>query len=547
VERLAERPGHVTASERTASLLRIVARLMQARSGRPAEDTEALLRSAAYSASRLNVEMMQALLEHANAAHGSEEAALAASLVGRMTPPAVATFVARNVGAEHGATARLAQAFEALVTGDEQRDAVLEAAFEEAQRSALGREAGFDELWQRAAGMLRSYSDKAFVSDSYGRELSHARTQATDVERLSDDPPERVQAWVATVAPAVVEALDHQLLLDLLRIEQDPLQWGLVAGTAATEVERVMMRGDAAAARRLVEPLVAEYGSAGRLGHRSAAGRILEQLVGGRFIGHVVAQLRTSDDDAATALRDLCHLIGPVVIRPLAEALAAEQNHRPLLRLREVLLGFGAAGRQSVEQLKLSPNPAVRRTAIELLRIFGGQEALPELASMLDDADPQVQREAIRAIVLIGSNEAYAVLERALLTAGAVARDTILQQLLALHDRKAVPLLCYVLRHTTPRGKLVDVHVAILDELGGLGPHPASTSILEEVLHRGEWWAPRRTAKLREAAAVALRRLGSPEARAVLLSASERGTRGVRKLARAQGAMIRPAPLERAR
>ena len=34
------------------------------------------------------------------------------------------------------------------------------------------------QLWQGAADMLTSYSDKKYVSDEYGRELSSARTQA---------------------------------------------------------------------------------------------------------------------------------------------------------------------------------------------------------------------------------------------------------------------------------------------------------------------------------------------------------------------------------
>ena len=44
-----------------------------------------------------------------------------------------------------------------------------------------------------------SYSDKSFVSDEYGRELSGTRTQAIEVERVSDDPPDRIQAWLVTV------------------------------------------------------------------------------------------------------------------------------------------------------------------------------------------------------------------------------------------------------------------------------------------------------------------------------------------------------------
>jgi hypothetical protein len=82
--------------------------------------------------------------------------------------------------------------------------------------------------------MLTSYSDKNFVSDAYARELSGARTRAVEVERVSDDPPERVQQWLGTIGDSALRALDLSLLLDLLRIEDDPLRWNAVA-TVATE------------------------------------------------------------------------------------------------------------------------------------------------------------------------------------------------------------------------------------------------------------------------------------------------------------------------
>src|SRR5207244_12189611 len=179
----------------------------------------------------------------------------------------------------------------------------------------------------------------------------------------------------------------------------------------------------------------------------------IEKLAAGPLVRYLVIHLRKVHDRDVASLNRLALTLGPGVIRPLAEALAGEEHKRALSRLREMLLGFGAAGRQSVERLKHSANPAVRRTAIELLRAFGGREALPELASMLDDADPHVQREAIRAIVQIGTEEAFAVLEHALV-GGNTSRDTILQQLIGLRDDKAVPLLCYVLNHTAPRGNL---------------------------------------------------------------------------------------------
>ena len=138
---------------------------------------------------------------------------------------------------------------------------------------------------------------------------------------------------------------------------------------------------------------------------------------------HMVGHLRTIDDAVFDHVKALCQALGAAVIRPLAEALAAEDRGRAFRRLTDVLVSFGSRGRDAVEQLKNSQNPAVRRTAIYLLRAFGGNDALPELAPLLEDADVNVQREAIRAIVTIGTDEAYGLLENGLdVGVGPIAR-----------------------------------------------------------------------------------------------------------------------------
>jgi HEAT repeat protein len=201
-----------------------------------------------------------------------------------------------------------------------------------------------------------------------------------------------------------------------------------------------------------------------------------------------------------------------------------EENGRAVRRLQEILIGFGAAGREPVEPLKRSPKATLRRTAVELLRMFGGQDALADLAAMLDDTDAQVQRDAIRAIAQIGTDPAFAVLQKALMN-GTASGSTITQQLISLREPRAVPVLCYVLEHSKPRGRLVEVHTQIMDALAALGPHAESVRTLQAALHRGEWWAPSRTAVLRRAAALALWRIGSPEALAVIEDAARRGGR----------------------
>jgi HEAT repeat protein len=106
------------------------------------------------------------------------------------------------------------------------------------------------------------------------------------------------------------------------------------------------------------------------------------------------------------------------------------------------------------------------------------------------------------------------------------------REVIGLRDSRAVPSLAAVLKTTSPRGAVVALHEAIIDALSGLGAHEASTAALRDALDRGDWWAPRRTAALRRAAAAALKRIGSPETLAVLDDALRSRSRGVRAAAR---------------
>jgi hypothetical protein len=527
----AEGAGSGTIGARAAALLNLIRKAIDRLRENDRLDEAAVLQSVADSAAQMTPDMMLSFLQEAREEKQRGDAPVAAPILARMGDDTIAKFVAGSVVAERGASQRLALAFQSLVPELERKERLLDLAKAVARQTPLGTENGFENLWQGAAELLTSYSDESFVSEEYARELSGSRAQAIEVERVADDPPERMQTWLASVSETAVRELDIALVQDLLRIEGDPAAWESIAAVAADEIERRTLLGDIATAHTLLDTLVAERSDGGRASLRSPAEAVLTKLAGGHIIRHIVTHLRKVADADVEPLTRLCHVIGPSIVRPLAIALAAEENNRAIRRLRELLLSFGAAGRQWVEQLKHSPNPAVRRMAIDLLRVFGGREALPELASMLDDADPQVQRESIRAIVQIGTDEAFAVLEHALVS-GAASRDTILQQLIGLRDDKAASLLCYVLNHTAPRRQLVAVHAQIIEALGNLAAHPDSIETLRVILYRGEWWAPFRTGALRHAAAAALQRLGTPQAAVVLDHAATRASRGVRNVAR---------------
>jgi len=246
---------------------------------------------------------------------------------------------------------------------------------------------------------------------------------------------------------------------------------------------------------------------------------------------HIVIHLASVDDSQFERVKTMCLQFGEVLVRPLAEALAAEQRSRPRERLTAILVAFGAVARRQIERLKNSANAAVRRTAIQLMRQFGGSEALPELTELLDDTEPQVQREAVRAILNIGTDKAFQVLREALATGSAQSRDAIMQSIGSVRDERATPLVAYILRNVDHR-RLTSVYLRAIEQLGALKDPEAVQPLAEAFKKPGEWWAPRRTSAIRAAAAAALARVGTTEAFAVLEEAVTNGPRGLRNAAR---------------
>lgn len=527
VERGAE-GGGITA--KSSALLRMLRGILDAVGTADPERLEPVLGNMATAVGQLTPEMLLGLLEQRSVEQGPQ---LMSAVVSRMTDGTIARFVARNVAEDAGATDRLAVAFQSLVKDEQQRPRLLALAKDDMAATALGGAPGFEQVWGHVAEkLLTSYTDKSYVSDEYARELSGARTQAIEVEQVSDDPPERISAWLGTVATTELRALDLTLLLDLLRIEPDDEQWGSLMLPVVRLLEDLLLIGDFDAAPQLVAVIVHAANEAESASRRQRALVAIDVLIQGPMMRHITTHLATVDEAQYERVKAMCVSLGEVLVRPLAETLSVEERPRTRERLTGILLAFGAAGRRTVERLKSSQNAAVRRTAILLMRQFGGSEALPELTELVDDSEPQVQREAVRAILNIGSDEAYRIIAQALTGGTARTREAIMQSLTSQRDERAAPLFAYIVEHVDHRGPLSAVYLRAIEALGALRD-PEGIGPLKAALYKGEWWAPRRTSLLRGAAAAALARIGTPEAIGILEQAIAGGSRGIRNAARA--------------
>jgi hypothetical protein len=538
--------GAQTLEGKTAAMIRLIQGIVELVNKQKPESLEPVLRNVADAVGTLSPDMMVSLLMHGSGrggassggpSEGGEDGPGTSDLVGavvqRMSDRTIAKFVARNAIAEGTAMDRLALAFHTLVRDGEQRDRLLRMARTDAEASPLGNTSGFEEVWgQVAQRLLKSYSDEPFISTAYARELSGARSEAISVEKLAEDPAERVAGWMATVATGELRQLDITLLMDLLTIEQDNARWTELMTPIVALIEDLLLVGDVESAETLLDAIRSLSGPETSKERRQAGLIAYDLLASGSMLKHIITNLASMDETQFAKVKTMCTSLGEVLVRPLAEALSAEDSAATRERLTAILIAFGPAGRRQVERLKLSPNPAVRRTAVYLLREFGGTDALPDLTELLDDNEAQVQREAVRAIMNIGTDRAFRVLEQALVTGSEASREAIMRSLGAVRDERAAPLFAYIVSHVDHRGPLGSIYARAIEALGTL-KDPAGIPALKGALYRGEWWAPRRSGALRRTAAAALARIGTDDALGVLEEAARRGSRGVRAAARA--------------
>jgi hypothetical protein len=524
----------------TAALLNIVRGLVDYVSRTEPQKLNEVFEQFGRGARHLSVEAMISLLaerQRPEAMAGSVN--VVSALIESMNDSSVAGFVADSVVAERGASERLAHAFRSLVPEFDRQRQLLALAREEVAATEMAKEQSEEEfrgLWHGVEQMLTSYTDARYVSEDYARELSHARTLPVDVERVDDDPPERIAAWLSTVSDGALRTLDQSLLTDLLQIETDASRWRDVADTVVTHADDLVRVGHFDPAWRLIEVMIQEgETSPFRQPHAATA---LDRFARGSLMKHVAPHLRGASDDEYERFKRLCHAIGQSIIAPLAEVLAAEQDARSRRRLRDILVGFGPRGAESVRPLLNAANWEVRRTAAFLLREFGGVEGLKELVPLLADNEPLVQREAVQGLMMNGSKEAGIILVTALNNAKGQSRETLLSEIQKMRDARAVPLYAHLVRHMN-RQQFPDLYVTAIEALGSFGGGEAIES-LKVVLHTGQWFRPFSSRRFRASAAHALARIGSEDAIAVLRDASTNGALGVRAAARAE--LARTAP-----
>ncbi len=523
-------PGAKSVQELGAALLGTMQQVIDYLAREEPDGLDAAMGNMASAFARLSPELV---LEIAGTggAEGSAHAPLVAEVIGRIDDRTLARFISRSVAHDRHASARLAEAVRLLAPEPSRRKSIAPLVHEELARTQACEDTSFDSLWSQVADMLTTYSDTAYVPPSYDHELTAARQRAADLTQATDDPPDRIIAWLKTVSDGAVRELDLKLLADLLAVQHVDDRRRDALDLVMTQMGDLVDLGDFDAARQLADAAIGQSRALKAAGLSDDIREALDEMARGSFLTRVASHLQAARDSEFEQIKALCTAVGPALVPRLAEALSIEDRPRARRRLADLMVGFGEHGRESVQQLVESPHAGVRKTAVQLLRLRGGSEAAPGLGQLAADTDADVRHEAVRAIIGLGVDESFDTLCEILHDTGHPGRMAMIDQLATTREHRAVPLLCHIVQHLECRGELKPVYLRSLARLGVLGG-PDAVDALADILNRGGLWSPFRTREVRTAAAAALAQMTLPSAREALERASESRSFGVRAAAR---------------
>lgn len=299
-----------------------------------------------------------------------------------------------------------------------------------------------------------------------------------------------------------------QLLRELLAVEQQSDDYGLLLEQARRLLVSFLDRGQYAQATELIDVLTHEREArAATLAPEQLAqlDQLQESLTETGLVNRLLRTLNAAEPHSREAERIMAYLrgLGEPLILCLLDRLDQEQSRQ----MRLIICGtVGHLVSDSLEVLAHRLNHRewyVVRNILAILGEIATPAVVPLARQGLAHADMRVVREAAKTVAKIHSPEAVDAIV-ALLDHPDAARQAVGVSWLGIMGRpEAVPAL---LRLLEPDPYAIDQEfcLAVIDTLGRLAS-PEARAMLDRLAARGRWLGRRRRAPVREAALAALR------------------------------------------
>jgi hypothetical protein len=248
-------------------------------------------------------------------------------------------------------------------------------------------------------------------------------------------------------------------------------------------------------------------------------GKLLDEVSSAEVIDELVHALE--EGSIAPAPRQLGEFLMHLRATALAPLLRASETIsvrelQPVLRT--AVGGIAQRNRAVLVELISSPDPLVAAGAARLAGALQVNEAAPALQRLLRHSEPAARIAAIDAAVTLKASVVAGALQESLTDQDRSVRIAAARALGQLHYRPAAAGFRSLLTGKDIRSADITEKIAFFEGYGELGD-PDAVALLDKLLNGKGLLGRRESAEIRAASALALGKVGSPDARRALDSA----------------------------
>ena len=287
-------------------------------------------------------------------------------------------------------------------------------------------------------------------------------------------------------------------------------------------VPALLARGELETATRVLSELHGVMALEGVLGprERQDVTRLVDRLSAPDTLGELVRALE--DRVISPAPGPLAEFLGQLRAGALATLIRAAEttNSRDMAQiLHQAVEGIARKNRQALLQFVGADDPVVAAGAVRLAARLDLREAAPRLTELFYHDDPGVRRAAVEAVQELQATTLASELLDLLLDPDAGVRVAAARVLDAFRFGSAAPRLKEILQSREIRGADLSEQIAMFEAYGSSGDARA-VQFLNRYLNGKGFLGRREPAEIRACSALALGKVGTPEAREALRRAA---------------------------
>jgi hypothetical protein len=331
---------------------------------------------------------------------------------------------------------------------------------------------------------------------------------------------EEVEAAIAEEMGRDVRGEVLNALFDRLE-ERNPDRQSEILEIVSLLVPGLLARGELLAASGVLAELRRVEGQEGIMtaDHRQMVSRLLDRLSSEETVAELVRALEGGTIVPSPGL------LADFLVQLRAQALgilirAAETTPSRELQevLREAVAGIAQRNRKGLVRFLQSDDPIVLSGALFLAGRMKVKEAAPYLTDLLYHVAPEVRKAAVQSVLDLQATTLASALQETLLDPEAEVRVAAARALEALRYRGAGPRFREILQSKEIRSADLTEQIAMFEAYGAV-EDPQAVSFLGKYLNGKGFLGRREPSEIRACAALALGKVGTPEAKEALRKA----------------------------